>query len=43
MAREHYDAMEQIVTNICKAFGNVDVRDVDKAITNIPKPQDLVD
>ena len=39
-AKDRYNHMGQIVLNVCKAFENLDVRDLDEAIAKIPKPHD---
>ena len=43
MARQNFDALDQIVKDMAEALDITDIRDFDKALETIPKPRDLAE
>ena len=43
IAKTNYEYMGDIVADMCKALRNVDIRDIDSALTRIARKQDVAD
>ena len=43
IAKTSYEHREDIVVNVCKALGNVDIRDIDSTLTRVAQKHDVAD
>ena len=43
VARTNFDALKQIIKDEAKALEDVDIRDLDEALTLIPKPRKIAE
>ena len=43
IAKTSYEHMGNVVADVCKALGNINIRDIDTALTRIARKQDMVE
>ena len=43
LAKIYYDQLGEVVSNVCKALGNVKIRDIDKSLTQVARKQEVAD
>ena len=43
LAKIHYDQLEEVVSDVCKALGNVDIWDIDEALFQVAQKQEVAD
>ena len=43
LAKIHYDHLGEVVSDVCKALGNVKIRDIDKALIQVAWKQEVAD
>ena len=43
LVKIHYDQLGDVVVDICKALGNVKIRDIDVALSQVARKQEVVD
>ena len=43
LAKIHYDQLGDVLANVCKALGNVEIRNIDKALSQVARKQEVAD
>ena len=43
LAKIHYDQLGDVVSDVCKALGNVEIRDIGKALSQVAPKQEVAD
>ena len=43
LAKIHYDQLGDIVVDVCKALGNVKIRDIDESLSQVAWKQEVAD
>ena len=43
LAKIHYDQLGDVVVNVCKALGNIEIRDIDEALSQVARKPEVAD
>ena len=43
LAKIHYNQLGDVVSNVCKALGNVEIQDIDEALSQVARKQKVAD
>ena len=43
LAKIHYDQLGDVMSTVCKALGNVEIRNIDEALSQVARKQEVVD
>ena len=43
LAKIHYDQLGDVVADVCKVLGNIEIRNIDKALSQVAQKQEVAD
>ena len=43
LAKIYYDWLGEVVSDVCKALGNVEIRDINEALSQVARNQEVAD